>query len=386
MARVSLILLRAPGTAWPSTRVADCRAILEARGHDVEVLAVSDPARGGGSGFDEPGCRGVDAQARGLAGSAVAGLREAEGDLLVLLDQEMGYSPEDLLAVVDRLAVGDVDLVVASRNRGRTGPIAGRLAGAVVRPVFGTTDPFSGLIGLTAPLARATDASFRPVGSRFSLEILARAGGRRADVPVGARVASAPRAMVAFNDIRQAKRLADDRFGNASRLIQFCFVGASGMVVDLSFYALFQRVFFATPMASQVAPLVGGPLAVAVARVLAIAIALTWNFSLNRRLTFNDAKRGSIVFEFARYVVSNLVGILLSLTLSLTLPNLSGFFRSHRLAAAVVGIVAATGVSFTLTRWFVFGRRAVPAVAPAPAPHPSREGIASRRVPQEAGS
>ena len=30
------------------------------------------------------------------------------------------------------------------------------------------------------------------------------------------------------------KRLADDRFGNFSRLLQFCVVGASGMVIDLS--------------------------------------------------------------------------------------------------------------------------------------------------------
>jgi hypothetical protein len=36
------------------------------------------------------------------------------------------------------------------------------------------------------------------------------------------------------------------------------------------------------------------------------------------------------------------------------------FFERHRLAAAVVGIVAATGVSFTMSRWLVFSRRPEP--------------------------
>ena len=39
------------------------------------------------------------------------------------------------------------------------------------------------------------------------------------------------------------KRLADHRFGNLSRLVQFCVVGGSGMVVDLSCYTLLQWAF-----------------------------------------------------------------------------------------------------------------------------------------------
>jgi hypothetical protein len=53
-------------------------------------------------------------------------------------------------------------------------------------------------------------------------------------------------------------------------------------------------------------------------------------------------------------VLSNALGIALSFTLRLTLPRQFGFFAKHRLAAAVVGIVAATGISFTMSRWLVF--------------------------------
>ena len=38
----------------------------------------------------------------------------------------------------------------------------------------------------------------------------------------------------------------------------------------------------------------------------------------------------------------------------LYLPSRIDFFARHRLAAAVVGIVAATGISFTMARWLVF--------------------------------
>ena len=152
-------------------------------------------------------------------------------------------------------------------------------------------------------------------------------------------------------------RLADDRFGDASRLLQFCAVGASGMVVDLSCYALFQLVFQGTRLTHTSTPLIGGRLDLAVAGALAITLALTWNFSLNRRLTFSDARSASIVRQFMAYAMSNALGIALSLGLRLTLPAHFAFFDQHKLAAAFVGIVAATGLSFSLSRWVVFRRR-----------------------------
>jgi dolichol-phosphate mannosyltransferase len=260
----------------------------------------------------------------------------------------MDYEPDDVLAVVERLAAGDVELVVASRPNRWIGTLALRF--------LGTTDPASGLIGLSRDGAIEADDSFAPIGSRFTLELLARVAGRRADVPISS-IPRSTQSSTPFSDLRQLKRLADDRFGNASRLLQFCFVGASGMVVDLTFYALLQFIFARTELAGMTAPLVGGSMGLAVAAVIAIAVALTWNFSINRRLTFNDARQGSIARQYVRYVFSNLLGIGVSLSLRLILPNTFGFFRSHRLAAAVVGIVAATGISFSMARWFVFGHR-----------------------------
>ena len=129
------------------------------------------------------------------------------------------------------------------------------------------------------------------------------------------------------------------------------------MVVDLSFYALFQWLLSATWLVSQTSKHFGFSWHLAISGALSIAIALLWNFTLNRRLTFNDARGGSWFRQFLTYALSNAVAIAVSFTLRLYLPMRVGFFSQHKLAAAVVGIVVATGISFSMSRWIVFARR-----------------------------
>jgi dolichol-phosphate mannosyltransferase len=236
--------------------------------------------------------------------------------------------------------------------------------GALGKLLLGTSDPWSGLIALARGIFDEADGSFRPVGRTFSFELLARVGGRWAEVPLRVEGSSAPPWRPDFDEIRHLKRLSDHRFGNYSRLLQFCLVGGSGMVVDLTCYGLLQLAFRPTWLSRATLPLVQVSAALAAARALAIGVALVWNFSLNRRLTFSDAREGSIPKQFATYVLGNLLGIVVSLGLSLGLPRKVPFFNAHKLAAAVVGIVAATGISFSMSRWVVFRRRVEAPEAP----------------------
>jgi dolichol-phosphate mannosyltransferase len=312
----------------------------------------------------------------GLAAATVAGLREARGDVLVVLDLERGYAPEGMMRLVEPLLQGRAELAVAT-PRGNPGLWSGPCAwsGSLARGLLGTSDPSSGLVALTAKAARGVNGLHTPIGSRFTLDLIARTNGKRVDVPVG-RSASNGRIRLELNDLRHLKRLADHRFGNASRLFQFCAVGASGMVIDLSCYALFQWVFSKTALTRVTAPFTGGSADLAAAGALAIALALVWNFSLNRRLTFNDARGGSLPRQFVTYVLGNALGIALSYTLRMVLPVRVAFFSRHRLAAALVGIVAATGISFSMSRWVVFNRRTA-----ARDPAASRKSDGSRTEP-----
>jgi dolichol-phosphate mannosyltransferase len=375
MACVSLIVPVAPGGAHLDLvgRIAGLQQGLRAAGHAVELLAVVDPE--GTQPLGDPGLappvRMLVAGRPGKAAAAFHGLREASGEFLVVLDLEKGYGSEDLDQVIGPLLRGEADVVVASRRRvdevsnGGSGSDAPRsssrgLAGILLRPLIGIADPSTGLVAFTRSSYQAREDHPVPLGSRFVLEILVGAVGRRIEVPLQrSRGHRQGRLKLTPSDIRLFKRLADDRFGNFSRLFQFCAVGASGMVIDLSTYALLQLMLSRTELVRLKTPfLVRGPsLDLAVAGALAIAVALVWNFSLNRRLTFNDARQSSLFRQFVTYALSNALGIALSFSLRLILPTRIGFFQRHKLAAAVVGIVAATGISFSMSRWVVFHRR-----------------------------
>ncbi len=338
MAHVSLIVLNAPDRPSDDPRIDSWREAIEAAGHAVEVIYPSAES--------------------GLTARAIVGLREGHGEIRVVVDALRHYVAKDLPRVVEPLVEGRAEVAVAD------GQLAGwrALAAIVLRPICGSADPFSGLIAMTAEAFERAEPGFRPVGRRFVFEILARARRNRADVLVESdRSVRFP--SLGLDDLRHIKRIADDRLGNVSRLLQFCVVGASGMVVDLSFYALFQWLLGMTSLANRTTPL-GAPLDLAVAGVLSIAIALSWNFTLNRYLTFSYAKAGSLVRQFVAYVLSNALGIALSYTLRLMLPEHVEFFAKHKLAAALVGIVMATGITFSMSRWLVF--RPGPSAAPMP--------------------
>lgn len=357
MARVSLILPLAPGSSLSEDAVDRVRLALERRGHTVEVVAVADPRMLRTRALTGSAATLVMAPKNGLASSAIEGLCVARGDIMVVLDFTRGYAPEDVARTVDALSRDEAALVVAQRRA--SGLLGGRLQiglGALARPILGSVDPLSGLVALTRREAQSIAAECVPSGSLFALELLVRSRTRCVDVAVGpeTRVTGV---RYSIDDLRLVKRLADDRLGNFSRLIQFCAVGASGMVVDLSFYALFQLAFAHSGLSHLKAPLIGGALDLAVSGALAILVALTWNFTLNRRLTFSYARKGSLVRQYLTYALSNALGIALSFSLRLVLPTRLAFFARHKLAAAVVGIVAATGISFSMSRWLVFRRR-----------------------------
>jgi dolichol-phosphate mannosyltransferase len=257
--------------------------------------------------------------------------------------------------------------------------------GGVLQRLTGSADPFSGLVGVTRAALQRRTHPFDAAGSWFALELLAKVPGGRREV-AAARPARGPMADGAsLGDLRHFKKLADHRYGNLSRLVQFCLVGASGMVVDLSCYALFQWLLRGTALAGRALPGLG-PLDLAASAFLAVGLALTWNFSLNRRLTFSYARHGSLVSQFLAYVAGNLAAISVNLLIRLRLPQYVGFFDDHKLAAAVIGIVLATGISFSMSRWVVFRKqRNGPDPKPCPRRRAVRLRVSAEGVPVEAG-
>jgi dolichol-phosphate mannosyltransferase len=363
MQSISLIVLNTLSGSAATLDIPTCRQMLqelagEARVEIILAGAVDDRDHPGNG--VEP--RVVPTPADEPVGALRAGIQAASGELLVVLDSRRSYSPSALAQVVGRLRNSEAELAIAVPKRQRGRPwwqaLGRRCLGLASEASLGTSDVFSGLMAVRRSSLSDVPTMHHPRGSRIVLDLLAWPCGVHRDVPVDTLPDDRLNiGRLSLNDTRQLKRVLDQRFGTFSRLIQFCMVGASGMVVDLSFYALFQMLFariwpgsmshspsqFSWPLAS--------------ARALAILVALVWNFTLNRRLTFNDSRSGSIVRQFLTYTLGNALGIAVSMTLSLWLPMRLTFFAQHRLAAAVVGIIVATGISFSMSRWVVFIRR-----------------------------
>ncbi len=379
MAFVSLILPTAPmgfdAGPW--------RLGLERAGHQVEVLVVDDRSPSGSSWAAD-----LDASP-GLASAAVIGLRHSAGEILVVMDPGAGYEPSAPVALVASLEAGQADLAIATRgvsHRDGTPRARRGLVGVLLKALLGTSAPASGLIGMTRRALDDAGESFRPIGGTFAFELLARVPGRRVEVPVLRAGPRAGRRRPEMDDVRQWKRLADERFGNKSRLIQYCAVGGSGVIVDLACFLTLQPILAATGLASLVVAPSKVRASLFVARVGAIAVALCWNFLLNRRLTFSYARSGSIVRQFATYALGNAPGIALNLLTFFGLTRKVAFFDEHRLAAALIGIVVATGISFPMSRWVAFKDRSEsePPTPADPAPRKVRDSSAELAAPASA--
>ncbi|MHB1561375.1 MAG: GtrA family protein [Isosphaeraceae bacterium] len=370
--RLSLVLPLLPHSALDPGILARYRRLLESAGFEIETVLVGSeavlnalPHGKPQSPDDDPVLipSGVDDWSE----LARAGLWSSTGDYLLVLDVERHYSPESLLTVLGPVLSGRAELAVAVPSRpgwlGGMGlrPIRAAL-GLVSRLVLGSSEVFSGLFVVDRSLWHRGGRLLEASGPSLVLELLLRRPDGCADVPaaVGPEFRSQG---LRFRDLRPLKHVLDGRYGSWSRLIQFCFVGASGMVVDLSLYALFQWMLSFTPLYTSASAQSGFSWHLAVAGALSISTALVWNFTLNRRLTFNDARGDSWIRQFLTYALGNALAIALNFSIRLYLPTRLAFFDRHRLAAAVVGIVVATGISFSMSRWIVFARKPAPAPA-----------------------
>ena len=308
---VSLILPITNGSFPDGQEVAEYRAILtkQAGFESVEVIV----SRGRGNTLDVQSEDVPLDDTSGDFGRCVwsensewptlvrAGLAAASGEHLVVLDIKRHYSSDALIRVLGPIRDDQCDLAVAVPRHGRfrlTSQLRTWLGlGFLSRLFLGTSDVLSGLFALQR---NAWDAEMwhRPArGSILVLDKLSLRQVRSMDVPVAVddRFRTS---RIGFRDVRPLKHLLDHRFGNYSRLVQFCIVGASGMVVDLSIYALLQFLLSYTWLADRKSAIFGGTWHLAIAAGVSIGCALIWNFTLNRRLTFNDAHRG-------RYSVSS---------------------------------------------------------------------------------
>lgn len=227
---------------------------------------------------------------RGLAGALLEGMLASQARYVAALDADLQHDESLLVAMVERLRQGDVDLVVASRymegnatagfdpNRAR----ASRWSSMVARRFLGVelTDPMSGFFMIRRDLVEELAPSLSSQGFKLLLDIVASARGRIrvVELPYVFRARQHGQSKLDTRVIFDFAALVIGKLtGDAVslRFLLFCAVGLTGVVVHMAILAL---------------ALDTAELRFSAAQAVATIGAITWNFVLNNRLTYSDQR------------------------------------------------------------------------------------------------
>ena len=161
-------------------------------------------------------------------------------------------------------------------------------------------------------------------------------GGRRdggADYPSTSVESSAADVRVGFS--RARARAALGRRGNWEQLVKFCFVGATGYIVNLWVFGLLVLV-----VGLHYIP----------AAVCSFLVAVTNNYTWNRLWTFRD-QRGHVAYQGARFFVVSTLALVANLGVLYALVS-AGL---PEIAAQAIAIVLVTPVNFVGNKLWSFG-------------------------------
>lgn len=283
-----------------------------------------------------------------LSAAVLEGIDAANFDRIVVIDADLSHPPEAIPRLL--AALEDADIAVGSRYA-EGGRVAGawsryrslnsRVATWLARPLVRSSDPMSGFFALRRR-AIPERKLLRPIGYKIGLELIVRGRLRLRDVPITFRDRRAGESKLNWRRqldfLRHLHRLYRFRFGAPVRLASFGAVGLSGLIIDTAFYLGLQWAG-------------AGHL---LARFVSFWPAVTWNWRMNRLVTFGDRPRAARVGQWTRFAVASIVGLAANFGGYAALTAFVDAFDRHRLAALFVGVAVGSAVNFALATRFVF--------------------------------
>ncbi len=290
---------------------------------------------------------------RDLSLSVIDGIRAAKHPTILVMDADLSHPPEKIPEMLAQVTANPTAFVLGSRYvPGGTFDrqwsiwrfLNSHVATMLARPLVKCRDPMSGFFMFSKD--RVDVARLRPMGYKIGLEIMVR--GEFSEV-VEVPISFADREIGAskmnldqqIKYLRHLRRLYLYRFGGFAEFIHFGAVGASGFVIDVSCYYLLQ--WFGVPHQ--------------VARGISFWPAVSWNWAINRRMTFGERERRPRGKQWAEFVIASLIGFSLNWGIYVFLTTYIEFFDQWRLIAFVLGIGVASISNFTLSTFFVFSEK-----------------------------
>lgn len=255
----------------------------------------------------------------GLSAAVMAGMETALGDVIAVIDADLQHDERALPEMLRKIADDEADIVVGTR--GAEGGSYGEWSAArrfvswvaaLIARVFlrvGTSDPMSGFFAISRDAYRRAAPTVNPQGFKILLEFI----GRRNDLriaEVGYEFRNRVRGETKMSpSIIRSYLLAvfELRFGRQvkGQFFLYALVGASGVVVNLTVFALLELLDagsidlgFARPLRWS---LLGG-----------IAASVVSNFLLNNYFTFWERRyrRNQLFAGFAQFAAVSVLGVI----------------------------------------------------------------------------
>jgi dolichol-phosphate mannosyltransferase len=294
---------------------------------------------------------------RGLSSAVIHGMNVAQGAVLLVLDADLSHPPDKIPELIQTLRQPDTDFVIGSRyvvggdadaDWGIYRWLNSRIATLLAWPLTTAKDPMAGFFAIRRATFEAARNDLDPIGYKIGLELLVKCQCRSVkEVPIHFRDRLHGESKLTWSErvnyLRHLKRLYDSKLGHLSRATQFAIVGSTGMVVD---FVCFSALLLTFPLG--------------ISRGLAIWTAMSWNFFLNRRITFSNARRGSVLRQYPLFCLSCIAGALINWSLSVWLCQTYALFDQFKLLAAFLGVLAGTAFNYWLSCRVVFRDQPAP--------------------------
>lgn len=288
---------------------------------------------------------------RGLGTAVMAGFRMSRAEVCVVMDAD-GSHPVDALPDMVRMILADkAQIVVGSRHVPGGGSVdwplfsqlKSRFAASLAFGLSGMTDPTTGYMAVRRTLLDGL--ALDPVGWKIVLEIVVKAHpARLAEVPIvfaDRELGESKQSLRVLGQyLEHLYKLYKFRFPTLVELLKFCAVGFVGLFVDLAIVFGLKRALGLDTRLCQ---------------VFGFAAAVSLNWAINRRFSFEHARETPRLRSYVAYVGANLVGLTVRMLAIDVLMRLTRLDRgSGYLLLSVVGIVLATLVNFIGVKYFAF--------------------------------
>ncbi|MBT4161934.1 MAG: glycosyltransferase family 2 protein [Gammaproteobacteria bacterium] len=290
---------------------------------------------------------------RDLSMSVIDGVREAQNDLVLVMDADHSHPPEKIPEMFEMLKASSTSFVLGSRyvEQGSFDRswslwrfLNSHVATLLTRPLVDCADPMSGFFAFNR--TQIDLDKLKPLGYKIGLELMVR--GNFSDVKeVAIRFQdrevgeSKMNLTQQFRFLRHLRRLYTVRFGSLAEFINYGAVGASGFIVDLFFYYLLQAFGLQHQWA----------------RAISFWPAVTWNWRLNRSATFGERKRRPRGRQWVEFVVTSLFGFSLNWGVYIFLTSQIAFFDQYRVLALIGGIGVASVFNFFMSSLYVYSEK-----------------------------